>query len=389
MARHPFGAGVGDWVFDQDSSNRPVLQAGAVLTFWNQRSGGSQYTNLALDQAGTTIVSQILSSDGTGGYRIGQVPLFYGPPDVTYMWASANGGERVAVGSIDSADLAGAVATQFAQHASAQNPHNTTMRTLTDVNFPASIPNGAIPVWDTATSRWLANSATGLNPASFVKTAGGSTIRIPDGDTTTIGMEMRIPAGNRAAAVNTFQTYWNSGTDAVPAWVPVFELNEYGEIRCQASSSGRVPLRIKQRDGTQTADLAQFTTNGNVPLAWITANGSVRGPNLGRSQMFTKSGTVTAGAGLFVWFNLTGVPLILRALSFWCNVAPTGAPMVFDVNLDGATLYPSTKPTLPAGQQGVQLSAALNIPAGGRLSVDVDSVGTGGGTDLTAQLDLY
>jgi hypothetical protein len=102
MARHMFGGGIADWVFDEDAENRPVLQGGAVLTFWNAQSGGSQYTDLALDVDGNTPATEITSSLGGAELRVGQIPVFYGPDGVTRMWASADGGER---GLMVAADL--------------------------------------------------------------------------------------------------------------------------------------------------------------------------------------------------------------------------------------------------------------------------------------------
>lgn len=104
MARHMFGGGIADWVFDEDAENQPVLQGGAVLTFWNAQTGGTQHTDLALDPDGDTPVTEVTSSPGGAGLRVGQIPVFYGPDGVNRMWAAADGGERALMVAADLGD---------------------------------------------------------------------------------------------------------------------------------------------------------------------------------------------------------------------------------------------------------------------------------------------
>jgi hypothetical protein len=370
-----------------NDSDVPILQGGASLTFWNAKDGGLQHTDLSLDAAGETPLTGLLSSDGTGGYRKGQVPSFFGPPDVTYMWMSADGGERVLIVAVDTADIAGAIAQQFSNHLSQSNGHNTTMGDLSDVDFPATIPPGSVPVWNDTEQKWEAATATGLNPNSFVKTAGGSVVRIPDGDTTTVGQEVRAPAGSRVGAANTFQGAWNSGSNAVPVWALGFYLNGYAEGRARATADDRVAFRVERRTAGATGDLFQAVNESGNPLAWINSKGHIRAANLGRSVTFTAVGALSTGVGKFVWFNDTGADLILRSLRFWLDTVGS-TPSVFDVNRDGVTLYASGKPTLAASAQTLLVAASFTVAAGQRLSVDVDSAGTGA-QNLTAQLELY
>ncbi|MFE5258228.1 right-handed parallel beta-helix repeat-containing protein [Streptomyces coelicoflavus] len=86
MARYTFGGGIADYLV----TNRDGLWGvapGAVVTFYSDADGGTQYTDL-LDEAGTA-VTQIVADDN------GLLPVFQGPPDVTLMWASAGGVSRV------------------------------------------------------------------------------------------------------------------------------------------------------------------------------------------------------------------------------------------------------------------------------------------------------
>lgn len=94
MARHQFGGALADWVYLEDDGDRPVLQGAVPLTFWDARESGAQHTDLTADLAGTVPLTSVVTSAGDDGYRIGVIPIFYGPDGVTEMWASADLGER-------------------------------------------------------------------------------------------------------------------------------------------------------------------------------------------------------------------------------------------------------------------------------------------------------
>jgi hypothetical protein len=81
---------------------------GAIIKAYSAFLGGTQYTDLSMDQAGTQIVSEIVASDGTDGLMLGQIPQFYGPDGVWEVWLSANNGPRVRAQALDTADLVSA-----------------------------------------------------------------------------------------------------------------------------------------------------------------------------------------------------------------------------------------------------------------------------------------
>lgn len=384
--RHPFGGGIADWVFQADSAGVPTLQAGAAVVAYATRESATPLI-LALDPAGATQVTGVTTSDGTDGYGLGEIPIFYGPDDVTYLWISADGGPRVAIGSLDSADLAGAIAAQFAQHVSQVNPHQTKMGDLADADFPGSVPAGAVPVWNATSGKWEVSTSTGLNPNAFVSVAGGSVVRVAEGNTTTIGEEIRTPAGNRDTAANAWQASWNAGTSSVPSWALGFYLNGYAEGRARATRDTGVAFRIERRSSGATADLLQVVDQAGAVLAWINSKGQVRAPNLGRSIPFTALGAITANPGRFSWWNDTGTDLILRSIRFSLNTAGS-TTSTFDVNDNGTTLYPSTKPQLAAAATTALYSTSFTIVAGHKITVDIDAAGTGA-QDLTCQLELY
>lgn len=101
MARHWFGRGAADWTFDTGAGDTVVLAPGVTLTFWNQATGGVQYTDL-LDEGGDPI-EEVVTSDGTGLPK-GTVPRFKAPDGVTVLWADSGAGSRVVLNATDLGD---------------------------------------------------------------------------------------------------------------------------------------------------------------------------------------------------------------------------------------------------------------------------------------------
>jgi hypothetical protein len=118
----------------------------------------------------------------------------------------------------------------------------------------------------------------GLDPSEVVLTGGGSVIRVPNGDTSTQALALRVPAGDRTGAVETFAAYWNAGSDAVPDWQTATYLNEYGELRSRPSNTSRVPTRIELLDG-QSADALQVADSTDAAVAGFGPTGRLYAPN--------------------------------------------------------------------------------------------------------------
>ncbi|MEU2901358.1 glycosyl hydrolase family 28-related protein [Streptomyces globisporus] len=85
MARYDFGAGVADFIVTP-ADGLWTVGAGAVVTFWDAASDGTQYTDL-LDAAASP-TTQIVADEH------GSLPRFHGPDGVTGMWADAGGETR-------------------------------------------------------------------------------------------------------------------------------------------------------------------------------------------------------------------------------------------------------------------------------------------------------
>lgn len=99
MTRHMYGQGPADWTFSVGTGNAAVLAGAINITFYNQATGGTQYTDL-LDASGSPITS-VTSSNGSSGLPVGTIPLFFGPDGVTTMWADGGGGYRSLVTAHD------------------------------------------------------------------------------------------------------------------------------------------------------------------------------------------------------------------------------------------------------------------------------------------------
>ncbi|MFD3714257.1 glycosyl hydrolase family 28-related protein [Streptomyces sp. NPDC058677] len=85
MARHEFGAGIGDFVV-RPSDGLWGVAATSVVTFYDQSTGGTPYTDL-LD-AGSTPITTVTTDE------YGFLPRFFGPDGVEGMWADAGGSSR-------------------------------------------------------------------------------------------------------------------------------------------------------------------------------------------------------------------------------------------------------------------------------------------------------
>lgn len=127
MARHSFGNGLSDFTISAGAGNAAVLSGAQVVKFYTAVTGGTQYTDLALNSDGTSPITQVTTSDGTDGRAVGTIPPFYGPDGVTSMWAGVGTGPRQLIQATDlgpavvqaSADAAAATAAAAEAQAAA------------------------------------------------------------------------------------------------------------------------------------------------------------------------------------------------------------------------------------------------------------------------------
>jgi hypothetical protein len=337
MARHSFFGDLASFVYTVGASNVLSAGGGVTVTCWSARTGGTQYTDLATDAAGTGSPLTLTSSTGTGGYPVGAIPLTYGPDGIVSMWVSANSGPRQMVIANDM------LLTNTASTSVANTWTKTqTLGPLTDVNAGRLI---------------LYAEATGQ--VADVMTAYSGT------DT-----------GEGAARQRTFY------------------LNEKGELRVICAKGNSVGVRIKGQP-TQSVHVLEQTDTSNNPISWWEANGSWRAPNLGHTFAFSLAGTLAVQTGTHRIYNDTGVPLTIRSIRASVGTAPSGAAIRVDVNKGGTTIFTTqnNRPSIAIGTNTSGKFTSMDITAlndGEYLTADVDVIGSGTpGSDLVVQILAY
>jgi hypothetical protein len=272
MPRHPFGASAEDWIFETGDGNTAVFSGGAVLTFWNARESGTEITDLSQDIDGATPLSGLLSSDGTGGYRLGQIPALYGPNNVTRMWVSADGGERVAIDALDIGDMAETARVALESHQTQHNGHDTGVGDLSDVTMPAPASRAVGDVLG------VVDGSGNLGLLSPAQVSGAVLLSPPlSGGTTYVGnivtpplstqgepwLQMRQPysaADSNPDAIQLFSTHSDGTTPIKTNWS-----NGNNEGRDAPSTPGRVSRRVfeayESRGGPSTSRFFELSTN--------------------------------------------------------------------------------------------------------------------------------
>lgn len=103
--RHLFGLHMADYVYKVTEGGTPLLQGGATAEFWVDRNNDTQYVGFTADKEGTSPLEAVVTSSGGGGYQLGDLTAFYGPPGVLWMFASVDGGPRKIIWCSDLAEI--------------------------------------------------------------------------------------------------------------------------------------------------------------------------------------------------------------------------------------------------------------------------------------------
>jgi hypothetical protein len=393
MARLTFGGGIADWTMTIDGTNSVFTSGNIVVTFWDSRTGGNRYTDLQ-DTSGSAVTS-VTSSTGADGQSIGQIPNFLGPDGVFELWAQAGSGPRALMTAINLGSYLGPVRSQLDAHLSpgVVNPHLTTLSSLVDVNGASAGTVGQLLGTD-GTGLWAPVTVVGVggtvNVTGNQTVAGTKTLSEP----ATPGASRLVVNAAEGQTADLLQAYSSTAAGQGGVRIKTVALSPTGELRATAAKSDTVPVRVTGQP-SQTANLFEQLNSAGTTLSRMQADGSWRAPNLGRSIMFQKAGTLTAGAILTTWTNDTGVSLSIRSVRAVVRTAPTGASVLVDVNINGTTIYTTqaNRPTvLAAGtNSGKSTGFSLStIPDGAALTVDIDQIGsTVAGADLTVQVDVW
>lgn len=329
MTRRRFGGGIADWAFTLTSQNIPVLAPGAAVTFWSASVGGTQYTDLAGAVDGSGAISNVSAGIGVAA---GQIPVFFGPDEITYMWASANSGFRV----------------------------------LMECNDLTS--GGAL--------------LTGAQTFTGMKTFG------PTGDA---AAQRIVVYAEATGQTSDLLAAW-SGTDTGQsgARAKTTFLNTKGELRVTAARSDSTAVRVKAQP-SQTARLLEQTDSSDVALSWWEADGRWRAPNLGFAFTWDLAGAITVRTGALRIYNDTGVTLTLRACRASVGTAPAGQAIRVDINKNGTTVFTTqgNRPNIAiAGNTSkVTNMDVITFADGDYLTYDIDQIGsTIAGADLLIQV---
>ncbi len=394
MARLVFGGGVADWTFSVDGSTSAAILTGAVqITFWDQQVGGVRYTDL--QTATGSAATSVTTSTGLDGMAKGQIPLFFGPDGVFEMWAEAAAGPRALITASNLGSYLGPVRAQLDAHVSSavQHPHNPTLASLPDVADMASKTSGQV----------LAVGVDGLvRPTTVVGLSGQVTI----GDNQTVTgrktLEAQAAPASARRVVNAAET---QSVDVLQVWSgadvgtgtakqKTVSFSSRGEARFTSARGDSVAVRV-QAQTNQTANVFEQADASGTTIARMEGNGSWRAPNLGRSLMFHRTGTITVAAGTFSWYNDLGVPVTIRSVRATVGTAPTGASLIVDVNVNGTTIYGTqgNRPTIAASSTTSGKNTGMSVVAvadGARITVDVDQVGsTVAGAELVVQVEVF
>lgn len=101
---------------------------------------------------------------------------------------------------------------------------------------------------------------------------------------------------------------------------------------------------------------------------------------------FTRSGTLTAGAGTHR-YPVKGGTFQIQTIAAMVGTAPTGASVIVDVNKNGSTIYgtQSNRPTIAVSTNSATVGAhtATTVTDGDYITIDIDQIGsTVAGADL-------
>lgn len=117
-------------------------------------------------------------------------------------------------------------------------------------------------------------------------------------------------------------------------------------------------------------------------------------PRQFKTVMYTISGDVSVDTGTIKIPNTFGREVTFGLVKLVVNNAPTDADLVIDINLNGASIFPASNPTILDGETEGEFnsfhSSNYTWPVAELLTVDVDQIGsTNPGTDLVVSILIF
>lgn len=142
-------------------------------------------------------------------------------------------------------------------------------------------------------------------------------------------------------------------------------------------------LTIVEGSSTTTIDIT-------TPVG-ATVTAAASGPQgvPGTTPIYTRVGELAPlqGKGRFYFEQGCVIGKVRAAV----GTAPTGAPVVIDVNVNGSSIYANqaNRPSIAAGSNTTTSTPGWAVTAGDYITVDIDSVGTiNPGADLTVTVSI-
>ncbi len=133
---------------------------------------------------------------------------------------------------------------------------------------------------------------------------------------------------------------------------------------------------------------ASLDSGGKVPLSQLPAT------SVTRTHIFSNTGTLSASGGTHRLYNDSGSTWTIQGVRASVGIAPTGASILVDVNINGATIF-TTQANRPAVAVGSNTSGKVTnmnvttIVDGAYLTVDIDQTGSiVAGSNLTVQIEV-
>lgn len=410
--RKLFGGWAADFAVVDGGGGAVEFGPDLEVLFYNARTGGTQYTDLSLDAGGGSPVDSTTTSDGTGGIPIGVPRPIYGPPDDTRsMWAQIDGGPRVLMMALETADDLTDLATAYQAHVSDHQAHNMVMGDLLDTNLgdPDLRTDGVVPRWNATTKEWDAASGSGATGALLLDAVGQVVTPPPGTEGDPPWFEMTMPYSGGDTNPDSIQLF-NETAGGGGGRVKTFWLNGNNEMRGAPSTNNRIGARFfeaYQIQGYSNSRFFELSTNPTNPgvtprealfAGYGQASGSKPGwaeatRVLSALQGIASGGTYPTGAPLnqAIWRGrktTAGAPssgtyatndLVLAADGWYlCTAGGTPGTWVplplagsFSAITPGTNMQdgtPSAQARLEQGGQVVRMRGVLNAtgaPAGG------------------------
>ncbi len=133
--------------------------------------------------------------------------------------------------------------------------------------------------------------------------------------------------------------------------------------------------------------VASLDSGGKVPSSQL--------PIIYQPQAYSYGGTISVTTGAHRLYNDTGSAWTIASVRASLGTAPTGSSAIFDVNVDGTTVFTtqSNRPTIAASgytSGKVTNMDVTTVADGSYVTVDIDQIGsTVAGADLTVQVEVY